>query len=380
MDTIYNQPIVLDNGSGTIRCGFSADEAPRVCYSNILGKPKYQKIEYLPSDISVNDTFIGDQAQVKRGLLKLRYPIEHGIIEDWNSMEQIWEQVLRNDLVKDVNDEKLDISFNEHAILLTEQPFTTRKQRERMCEIMFETFGVAGINVSIPAVLSLYSTGRTTGGSVDIGDGVSSIAAIWDGFVLPGSITRINLAGRDISRQLQVEVMKCGYSMNSSSEFEIIRSMKERIGFVALNKQSQYESTKQFQLPDGKFLKMTNVSLSRPSELLFKPELFGFEDLNIQESLYNCIMKTDMDLRKKMFETIVLSGGATLMKNFGARLISELAKIDDEVKFKMFASPERRNNCFVGGSVLSSLSTFNNVVFSKKQFMEDHNCIYDKYF
>lgn len=380
MDTIYNQPIVLDNGSGTIRCGFSADETPRVCYSNILGRPKYKKIEYLPSDISMNDTFVGNQAQLKRGLLKLEYPIDHGNIENWNSMELIWENVLKRDLGRGINDEKIDISYNEHAMLITEHPFTTRKQREKMCEIMFESFGLNAINVSIPTVLSLYSTGRTTGVSVDIGDGVACVAPIYEGFVLPGSIRRINLAGRDITKQLRIEVMKNGYSMNSSSEFEIIRNMKERLVFASTNKHYENNSIRDFQLPDGKFLKMANQSLVRPSELLFQPDTFGFEDPSIQDTIYNCIMKTDMDLRKKMFETIVLSGGSTLMKNFGSRLLFELRKLDDEVKLKMYASPERRNNCFIGGSILSSLSTFNKIVVTKKQFIEDSNCIYDRYF
>lgn len=381
MEEFDNQPIVLDNGSGTIRCGFSGDEKPRVSYSSVIGRPKYKKINYLPSDLSIDDTFVGNQAQLRRGLLKLKYPIEHGTIEDWDSMELIWQQLLLHDLVNDDKDTN-SFSLNEHSILITEHAFTIRRQREKMCEIFFEHFNVNSINISIPTILSLYSTGRTTGVSVDIGDGVASIASIYDGFALPSTMKRINLGGRDITRLLRLEMMKNGYLMNSSSEFEIIRNMKERLGFIDVgdNDENDSFSVDKFQLPDGKFLRIPKSSISKSCELLFNPELFGFEESNVSNELYNSINKTDLNLRGQLFESIVISGGSTLLKNFNLRLLKDLKKIDNGIKLKIFASHERRNNCFIGGSILSTLSTFNKILVSKKQFLEDSNCIHDRYF
>lgn len=391
-EELYNQPIVLDNGSGTIRCGFSTDEAPRVCYSNILGRPKYQKIDYLPSDINIDDTFVGNEAQVRRGLLKLTYPIEHGMIHDWNSLELIWQQVLLHDLMNsgrnsDINTNNIDISLKEHTILITEHPFSLRRQREKICEILFETFGIGGINIGMPSVLALYSTGRTTGVSVDIGDGVCCVAPVYDGFAIPGTVRRINIAGRDITRQMQVEIMKDGYFLNSSSEFEIVRNMKERLGFARLDKKGNgldfevgNSQLEKFQLPDGKFVRIDQQTLCKPAELLFKPEAFGFEDEKIHDIIYNSIIKSEVDLRGKLFETIILSGGCTMLRNFGTRLLNELRHIDQEVKLKIYASPERKNHAFLGGSILSSLSTFNNIVISKKQFLEDPSSVHDAYF
>lgn len=388
-DELYNLPIVLDNGSGMVRCGFSTDEVPRVSYSNLLGRPKYHKIEYLPSDINVDDTFVGNQAQLRRGLLKLTYPIEHGTINDWNALELIWQQMLLHDLMEGntLRSNGNEVSLKEHTMLITEHPYSLRRQREKMCEILFESFGLGAVNVAIPAVLSLYSTGRTTGVAADVGDGVCCIAPVFDGFALPGSVQRINIAGRDITRQMQLEIMKDGYCLNSSSEFEIVRNMKERIGFVNtssastnLRSYNTEDQIEKFQLPDGKFLRVQKDSLSRPAELLFQPESFGFEEQKIHDALYNSILRADVDLRGKFFETIILSGGCTMLKNFGSRLLHELRGIDQEVKLKIYASPERRNNTFVGGSILSSLSTFNNIVVSKKQFMEDPSSVHDTYF
>ena len=256
-----------------------------------------------------------------------------------------------------------------------------------MCEILFESFGLGAVNVAIPALLSLYSTGRTTGVAVDVGDGVCCVASVFDGFALPGSVRRINIAGRDITRQMQVELMKDGYCLNSSSEFEIVRNMKERIGFVnvsaapgKLHSYNTEQEVEKFQLPDGKFLRVQKNSLSRPAELLFQPESFGPEEQSIQNALYNSIMGADVDIRGKFFETIILSGGCTMLRNFGSRLLHELRGMDQEVKLKIYASPERRNNAFIGGSILSSLSTFNSIVVSKKQFMEDPASVHDLYF
>ncbi|KAG0679854.1 hypothetical protein C6P40_002970 [Pichia californica] len=382
MEELYNQPIVLDNGSGTIRCGFSTDEAPRVNYSNILGRPKYYKIDYLPSDINIDDTFVGNHAQLNRGLLKLTYPIEHGTIKDWNSLELIWQQVLLHDLID--NNTNNEISLKEHTMLITEHPFSERRQREKIGELLFETFGLGAINIAIPSVLSLYSTGRTTGVSIDIGDGVCCVAPIFEGFTLPGSIKRINIGGRDITKQLQIELMKDGYSFNSSSEFEIVRNMKERLGFIKqkndLNEYNKDNDFEKFQLPDGKSLKVRKQSLNKSCEILFKPEIYGFEYDKFPNIISDSINSTDMELRGKFFENIILSGGCTMIKNFGSRILNDLRNIDQEIKLKIYSSPERKNNTFMGGSILSSLSTFNNIVISKKQFMENPECIHDTYF
>lgn len=386
-ETFYNQPIVLDNGSGNIQCGFSGMDSPIVSYSNIIGRPKYYKINYLPSDINIDDTFVGNEAQIRRGLLKLNYPINHGIVENWNDLELIWNQVLCNDLINNYKNHNennnTEIKLNDHTILLADHPFNPRKQKEKMSELLYENFDIGAINIAIPSVLSLYSTGRTTGCVIDSGDGVTCITPIFDGFALPGSLYRMNLAGRDITKQLQFEIMKNGYNLLSSSEFEILRNLKERLSFVKPfdSNLTEFQNSYQvYELPDGKILKIKDTSLAKPCELLFNPESFGFEETNLQNALYNSIMKVDINLRSKLFETLVLSGGSTMFKNFGSRLINELRNLDDEIKLKMFASPDRKNSCFIGGSILSSLSTFKNIVITKKQFMENPQSIHDKYF
>merc|ERR1712206_11113 len=139
--------LVVDNGSGMCKAGFAGDDAPRAVFPSIVGRPKMPGIMV---GMDQKDSYVGDEAQSKRGVLTLKYPIEHGIVTNWDDMEKIWH----------------------------------------------ETFNVPAMYVAIQAVLSLYASGRTTGIVMDSGDGVSHTVPIYEGYALPHAILRLDLAGR----------------------------------------------------------------------------------------------------------------------------------------------------------------------------------------
>uniref|UniRef100_A0A8B9DLB0 Actin related protein 1A n=2 Tax=Neognathae TaxID=8825 RepID=A0A8B9DLB0_ANSCY len=362
-DVIANQPVVIDNGSGVIKAGFAGDQIPKYCFPNYVGRPKHVRVM---AGALEGDIFIGPKAEEHRGLLSIRYPMEHGIVKDWNDMERIWQYVYSKD--------QLQTFSEEHPVLLTEAPLNPRKNRERAAEVFFETFNVPALFISMQAVLSLYATGRTTGVVLDSGDGVTHAVPIYEGFAMPHSIMRIDIAGRDVSRFLRLYLRKEGYDFHTTSEFEIVKTIKERACYLSINPQKDetLETEKaQYYLPDGSTIEIGPARFRAP-ELLFRPDLIGEECEGLHEVLVFAIQKSDMDLRRTLFSNIVLSGGSTLFKGFGDRLLSEVKKLaPKDVKIRISAPQERLYSTWIGGSILASLDTFKKMWVSKKEYEED---------
>ncbi|WEW57624.1 centractin- actin- protein of the dynactin complex [Emydomyces testavorans] len=376
--TLHNAPIVLDNGSGTIRAGFAGEDLPKCYFPSFVGRPKHPRV--LAGALE-GDVFIGQRAQELRGLLKIRYPLEHGIVTDWDDMEKIWQWVYEGEL-KTLSE--------EHPVLLTEPPLNPRANRDTAAQILFEQFNIPALYTSIQAVLSLYASGRTTGIVLDAGDGVSHAVPVYDGFAMPSSIRRIDVAGRDVTEHLQLLLRKSGYVFHTSAEKEVVRMIKEKTTYVALDpkKEEKDWSTgvgkqdakiQEYVLPDGHKLKI-GVERFRAPEILFDPEIIGLEYAGVHQIVVDAINRTDMDLRKALFANIVLSGGSTLCKGFGDRLLHEVQRLAvRDMRIKIFAPPERKYSTWIGGSILGSLSTFRKMWVSIDDWHENPDIIHQKF-
>lgn len=365
-EVVGTQPVVIDNGSGYIKAGFAGVDLPKVTFPTLVGRLKHQRAM---AGALEQDVFIGNKAVNYRGLLRLRYPMTHGVILDWSDMEAIWYHIFA----------ELKINSEEHPVLLTECDLNPDKTRQKTAEIFFESFNSPALFISPQTILALYAAGKTTGVVLDVGDGVSHAVSVYEGFALSNAIVRSDIAGRDVTENLWLQLRRAGYTFHTSAEFDIVRQIKEATCYLLFQPQKNLPHTfgkpanasTNYKLPDG-----TNITIDKERflapEILFNPILIGSEYLGVHDLLFSSINRTDIDLRSTLFEQIVLSGGSTFFPGFGDRLLNELHKLaPKDTKIRISAPSNRKTLTWSGGSILASLSTFKKMWTTKQMYDEE---------
>ena len=358
--------IIIDNGTGYCKAGLSGEDGPRAVFPSCVGYPKYysgmvggDKKEY----------FVGADAEAKRKVLKLNHPIDRGIVNNRDDMEKIWGHIFTNEL---------KVAPEEHNVMLTEAIMNPKENKEKMAQIMFETFNVPGLYIALQPSLVLYASGEFTGIVLELGEGVSQFCPIYAGYSLYYAIERIDFGGKDLSDFMAKILVDTGKRFTTVGEKMIAKTIKEKTCYVALDFQDEIKYVEPFdyELPDGTHLIIKDQRIRCP-EILFQSEN------NIAQKCYDSIQKCDFDVRKDFYNCIVLSGGSSMFNGLPERLTKEIKCLAPESmkeEVKVIASPERKFFTWIGGSILSTISTFESMWVTKTEYEESGAAIVHKKF
>eukprot|EP01129_Flabellula_baltica_P014912 TRINITY_DN72_c0_g1_i1.p2 TRINITY_DN72_c0_g1~~TRINITY_DN72_c0_g1_i1.p2 ORF type:complete len:402 (-),score=118.13 TRINITY_DN72_c0_g1_i1:69-1274(-) len=363
--------IVCDNGTGFVKCGFAGSNFPTSIFPSMVGRP-ILRYEESVEGVEIKDIMVGAEAEKVRSMLQITYPLENGIVTNWEEIEHIWDYTFQEQLKVDTAGKK---------ILLTEPPLNPLKNRQKMLEVMFEKYQFGGVYVAIQAILTLYAQGLLTGVVVDSGDGVTHIVPVYEGYSLPNITKRINVAGRDITRYLIKLLLLRGYAFNRTADFETVRKIKEKLCYVGYdldleNKLAQETTTlvSQYKLPDGRVIKVGRERFMAP-EALFDTSLIDVDGMGMSEGLFSCINGADTDLRSELYKHVVLSGGTTMYPGLPSRLDkdvramyranayktnsnlgeTDLDNIMAKFPLRIEDPPRRKHMVFLGGAVLAEI-------------------------
>ena len=358
--------IVIDNGTGYIKAGYSGEDAPKIIIPTAMTVTENQEQGKGRIFESGGDIF-------KNPDKNLIFPIDRGVIKntdlDWECMSYVWEHIIKNIMQEEVS------SAN---VLITDSILNSRENRQKLASVFLDTLGVNSLGIMPAPVLSLFSIGKTKGTVVDVGCGLTSIVPVFEGYALPHAIQKVPMAGHDITSFIH---SKLAEHLRPNQMF-VARSISEEMTVAALNYhkgvQLLSEDKRYYELPGGKIINVDQDILATAAEIVFNPSVISSPIRGLTDQVEKSILKCDLDLRPDMLGNIVLSGGTSMMKGFYERFDREIkGKLDHlatEHEIKVHADSFRQHAAWIGGSMLASLSTFGNfMVIKKDEWGEDNN-------
>ena len=378
-------------------------------------KPSGLKIN---ADPSKTKHYYVDDLSYRRDGVDVTSPFDaDGNIQDWDVVEAIWEHTLKKRLV---------VQPDEHPILLGEPVNSSREQREKMVELLFEKHAPPAVFLANNAVLTSFASGRATSLIVDCGAGATTVTAVHDGYTLRKAVTRSPLGGDALTdcvlsylEKTKKQPVKPRYEFTrkkNGDKFDVtaVKGLGQTTNAYRLYKQREiasdlketvcrmsdkafapgdYENVPSvaYELPDGNVVEIGAERFKIP-EILFNPNLVdelglpndalkslkndsnGAPLKGLPQIILDTINKCDVDARKDLFGGVVVAGGGSLFASLRERLELELHdSAPTNVRVKVTASVntiERKSTTWIGGSILASLGSFQQMWLSKQEYEE----------
>ncbi|KAI8017718.1 Actin-related protein 4 [Camellia lanceoleosa] len=430
--------IVIDLGSHTCKAGYAGEDAPKAVFPSVVGSIDQMDVDdpgnpeknsgSIPDSKNVvrtfdsekskgkNKLYVGSQALgFRRDHMEVLSPIKDGVVVDWDIVESIWDHAFRECLLVDPK---------EHPMLLAEPSSNSQQQREKTAELMFEKYKVPALFLAKNAVLTSFASGRATSLVVDSGGGSTTIAPVHDGYVLQKAVQSSPIGGEFLTDCLMKSLESKGLTIKPRYSFKRKEIRPGEFQTVDLDLPNTTESYKLFsqrvivsdikecvcrapdtpydesaysnipmtpyELPDGQTIEIGADRFKIP-DVLFNPTLVqtipGMESSaetaasvrGLPQMVIESINKCDVDIRRELFSSILLSGGTASMQQLKERLEKDLLEESPQAaRVKVLASgnaTERRFSVWIGGSILASLGSFQQMWFSKSEY-EEHGASY----
>ncbi|KAM6035569.1 actin-like protein 7A [Theristicus caerulescens] len=361
--------VVVDIGTGYFKCGFAGDPWPSCIVSSTVGKPTRE------TGSNQKETFVGRELQNSSVPLTLIEPVRRGVVVDWNGVQDTLERIFQMEM---------KIQPEDHAVLVSVPPLCSITDKERYAEMMFEGVHAPAIHTAYQPHLSMYSYGKTSALVVESGHGASHVVPIYEGYIMRSITGRVDYAGLDVTHFLMKLLNESG-NMLTEHQLSIVQDLKENCCYTSLDLTQDFSSPVQeqevhYELPDGHLITLRKERFLC-AEALFKPALLGLQQPGLVQLTLSCLKKCDDDIRKKMVGNILLCGGSTMMEGFADRFQLELARMCPGDNLITAASPQRKSSVWIGGSILASLRSFQELWVYRSEY-EEHgpSCFFKKCF
>ena len=365
MSQNLNKQIIIDLGSSEIKAGFLGNPPDIKRLPNIIGE-NLCKIN--PSIIN-KPHYISSECEQYYSDLSIRNPIQRGNFIKEDDIPLIFEYIFSQ---LGLNLEQI----KEYPLLITEPLNNKYSNSENISQILFEKMNIPALIFAKQPLLSLISTGYSTGIVLESGSDITQSCVSYEGYLIENSCMRFDYGGKDVSNTLNILLKQRNSDINYINFFDdikVLNDIKEKQCYIKTLKDDNEDFVSihsEYILPDGSKLNLQDEKILAP-EILFNNKLIFQEYFPFHEMVINSIDKCDVNIKGKLYKTIVMSGGNTKFKGIEEKLKTNLSYLIPrgvDIKLRMQENPEL--NCWNGGNIVASLSTFNKMLVYKKEWEE----------
>ncbi|EFC43660.1 hypothetical protein NAEGRDRAFT_44602 [Naegleria gruberi] len=362
--------VIIDVGSLHTKAGFDGESTPRVI-ATLLAKQKITHsstrnvLMHLQNPLvsPKKEYMIGKEIKNQSAMnMALFHPVERGKFKDLKQLEKLWDYMYETEL---------KVSTSDCNLLIADNIFNPEenRQREHCAQILFESLKVPSLFFEHQSVLSMFGAGKLTGVLIDSGYGITHTIPFFEGIPLRDAIEVSNFGSQDLDQFLMNCLINLSDNLKINQIKQCIKNIKEELCFIKADPLA-HSDCKPYELPDGTMVALRN-ELFEGGELFFKHQLADKSFHGIHQMAHRSILKCEPEIRKDLYSNVVLTGGNCKLFGIEHRLKREMKSLTGK-QIKIHSTHYHDKEClsFIGGSIITSISTMDEAWITKKEWDE----------